>query len=352
MKKLLLVIALVLLPLSASAAVTFPVNGGSGNAGTLTGWLYGNSTSPYTASTTPYFSTFFSAGLGSCFSGNSALTWSAGLFGCHTISSGGGSGTVGTSTVPTIGQLAYWTSNGSPSLLGSTATGTVSAGTGISVSAGQSVIGSGLVITNTGVTSVATDSTLTGGTITTTGTLGLNLSNANTWIGGQTFTNATATTLAITKPAVAGCSGSNALQTASNGNVVCGPVSGGAAGISIILTDATSTSLTSYATTTKMTIGQKLMIWSHGIVIGNNSLGLYVKPVGSATSTALDKTQEQGVGDENTDVSLQGIYTAAGTANVEIYVGDLTANKSYSTAYCANYVIKGGCAIMYQLLSQ
>lgn len=38
------------------------------------------------------------------------------------------------------------------------------------------------------VTSVATDSTLTGGTITTTGTLGINLSNPNTWVGIQSFT--------------------------------------------------------------------------------------------------------------------------------------------------------------------
>ncbi len=125
-----------------------------------------------------------------------------------------------------------------------------------------------------------------------------------------------------------------------------------ASGVTTILTDATSTSLTSYATTTKMTIGQKMMIWSHGVVIGNQSIGLYVKPVGSATSTALDKANEQGVGDENTDASVQGVYTAGSTANVEIYVGDLTANKNYYTAYCASYVIKGGCSIMYQILSQ
>lgn len=37
------------------------------------------------------------------------------------------------------------------------------------------------------VTSVATDATLTGGPITTTGTLGINLSNANTWAALQTF---------------------------------------------------------------------------------------------------------------------------------------------------------------------
>lgn len=40
-------------------------------------------------------------------------------------SSASGSGTVSTSTVPTVGQLAYWTSKGYPSLLGSVATSTL-----------------------------------------------------------------------------------------------------------------------------------------------------------------------------------------------------------------------------------
>jgi hypothetical protein len=39
------------------------------------------------------------------------------------------------------------------------------------------------------VTSVATDSTLTGGTITSTGTLGLNIANSNTWTATQNFQN-------------------------------------------------------------------------------------------------------------------------------------------------------------------
>lgn len=57
---------------------------------------------------------------------------------------------------------------------------------------GTSITVSGGVISAPGggsgsVTSVATDATLTGGPITTTGTLGINLSNANTWIGNQSF---------------------------------------------------------------------------------------------------------------------------------------------------------------------
>lgn len=84
------------------------------------------------------------------------------IFGASPVTltgSGSGSsnpGTVSTSTIPTIGQVAYWTTSGAyPELLGSVATGTVSAGTGISVTAGRYVIGGGLTITNDGVTSIS-----------------------------------------------------------------------------------------------------------------------------------------------------------------------------------------------------
>src|SRR3990167_5469999 len=45
---------------------------------------------------------------------------------------GSGSGTVSTSTIPTVGNLAYWTSAAFPSLLGSVATTSITAGTGVS----------------------------------------------------------------------------------------------------------------------------------------------------------------------------------------------------------------------------
>lgn len=48
------------------------------------------------------------------------------------------------------------------------------------------------------VTSVATDGTLTGGPISTTGTLGINLANANNWTGLQTFTKASSTQFTTT----------------------------------------------------------------------------------------------------------------------------------------------------------
>lgn len=69
--------------------------------------------------------------------------------------SGGGTQLVATSTIPTVGHLAYWTSNGTPSRLGSVATSSASCGTGISCS-GFTVVGSvSPTITNTGVLSLA-----------------------------------------------------------------------------------------------------------------------------------------------------------------------------------------------------
>lgn len=122
----------------------------------------------------------------------------------------GGTGTVSTSSIPTVGQLAYWTSNGFPSLLGSVATGTVSAGSSaITVTAGRSVVGGALAIdcatagagqngclsstdwstfNNKGsgtVTNIATGLGLSGGAITTTGTISLASSSIFTGTQGQ-----------------------------------------------------------------------------------------------------------------------------------------------------------------------
>ena len=75
------------------------------------------------------------------------FTFTPNVSGTLTVA-GGGTG----QTTFTGGQLLY--GNGT-NALSSVATGTVSSGTGISVTAGQYVIGSGLTITNTGVTSLA-----------------------------------------------------------------------------------------------------------------------------------------------------------------------------------------------------
>ena len=145
-------------------------------------------------------------------------------------------GTVSTSSTPTIGNLSYWTSAGYPSLLGTVATTSLTATSPLSLSQPISVIGSSAsalsistagtwsgnagtatalaangtncssgsfplgidasgavesctVATTGTVTSIATTYPITGGTITTSGTLGIafGTTTANTWSDTQTF---------------------------------------------------------------------------------------------------------------------------------------------------------------------
>jgi hypothetical protein len=74
------------------------------------------------------------------------LTFSSGVLSATAGGSGGGTGTVGTSSVPTVGHLSYWTNAGTPSLLGSVATGTLSGGTGLTVTGSRYVIGGSATI--------------------------------------------------------------------------------------------------------------------------------------------------------------------------------------------------------------
>lgn len=130
---------------------------------------------------------------------------------------GGGSGTVTAVSVATQNGLAG-TSDGNtatPTLtLSTTITGVLKGnGTSISSAVANTDYQSPITLTTTGtsgaatfsantlnipqytggsgtVTSIATDATLTGGPITTTGTLGINLAHANTWTGSQTVSAA------------------------------------------------------------------------------------------------------------------------------------------------------------------
>ena len=205
---------------SLSNAALLAQTTGQGGTGTTTpsGILYGSN-----SSTTPLRTVTVGTG----------LTFSGG-----TLSASAG-GTVSTSSVPTIGQLSYWTSAGYPSLLGTVATTSLTATSPLSLSNAISVIGgsaSALSISTAGtwsgnagtatalaangancssgsfplgvdasgavesctvattgtVTSIATTYPITGGTITTTGTLGIafGTTTANTWADTQTFTKA------------------------------------------------------------------------------------------------------------------------------------------------------------------
>lgn len=78
------------------------------------------------------------------------------------IGSGSGSSAfeIATTTDIAVPQVAYFTKTSGRTTLGSVATGTVSNGAGISVTAGRSVLGGALTITNTGVTALAATSPL------------------------------------------------------------------------------------------------------------------------------------------------------------------------------------------------
>lgn len=227
--------------LAIAAAYLVP-QGGTGLQYPLTGFkagsiLFGNGTSPLATSTGLQYSsaaqrltyTYGSTTAEStgtlCLTGDTCrTTWPSG--------SGGGSGTVSTSTNETAGFLSYWTSNSAtPALLGKVATGTVSGSTNIAVTAAQAIIGSGLTISLTGTVpygnggtgsttapvsqllyggatayqSVATSSLGATGPITFSGTAGAQ-------VGGTAGTYGCTTA----SSGVAGCLGSTAFDTFNN----------------------------------------------------------------------------------------------------------------------------------------
>lgn len=76
-----------------------------------------------------------------------SITLGGGLDGPSPITTSGTiTAQVSTSSVPTVSQLAYWTSNGTPSSIGSVATGTISGTNGITVTAGRAAVGGALAI--------------------------------------------------------------------------------------------------------------------------------------------------------------------------------------------------------------
>ncbi len=127
------------------------------------------------------------------------------------VSAGTGIGNVSTSTGETAGQLAYWTStNATPALLGTVATGTITCAGTATCGAGSFVIGNSLTITGSAGTSAS--STL--------------LSDTNTFSGPTKFTadvsitaNATSTDFFATLASTTNFYGSG-LNTCNSGNVL------------------------------------------------------------------------------------------------------------------------------------
>jgi hypothetical protein len=192
-----------------AAGHTFDTNLNLGAFNLLTtGTVYATSSMFVNASTTllstSYASStsYYGAGLTACNGATNALTWNGGTFGCNAIASASVVGTVSTSSIPTIGQLAYWNSAGYPSLLGSVATTSPTFGLGLTTTGTWTVLGSSPTLT------IATTSLFTGstgqlpyfsGTNTLTGTSTITI-NANGIVSIGTSTPLTLTREIISSP--------------------------------------------------------------------------------------------------------------------------------------------------------
>ena len=142
--------------------------------------------------------------------------------------SGGGSGNVSTSTGETAGQLAYWTStNATPALLGKVATGTLSTGTGLTVTSNRSVIGGSATISaDTGYIIPLSASTTNWNTFYNTPSNRITAGTALSWSGNTlNFTNPGYITGVAWGDITGTLSNQTDLQTALNGKIEVGTTS-------------------------------------------------------------------------------------------------------------------------------
>jgi hypothetical protein len=108
-----------------------------------------------------------------------------------------GNGGIGTSTSPSYGQILVGNAAGGYNLVATSSLGITGGGGG-----------SGTV------TSITAGAGLTGGTITTSGTIALDLTNPDAWTGLQTFRNASSTNLSVFATAYFGGSATSSFNTA------------------------------------------------------------------------------------------------------------------------------------------
>lgn len=338
------------------------------------------------ASGTASTSKFQADGLATCNSGSSALTWSGGTFGCNSISASGGAfpfsadtnygAVVYSTSTPTLWfKLGLYASSTSIfSAINTTyATSTFASSTALTATnlfATNATLGSatGLAITTSGVLSTiagttctnqllraftvsggtcatvgaadvslanltATDATLTfSGTYTgaTARTIGLNLSNVNTWTGGQTFGNATTTgTFTIPNGAsvITPLVGNWALDT--DAGQIRWNDSRGTVNVS-----ATSTKSFNIASTTLDALGKRFNTATSTFLVLNDPrpltmLGFYC--MASTTGTALVRFGDPS-GNYTTEASCStGAYTLTTTNNTWTSFEGMTIQAS-STA--------------------
>lgn len=287
---------------------------------------------------------------------------------CRTTWPGAGStiGTVSTSTAPIVGNLAYWTSDAYPSLLGTVATTTLTGTAPLVFSNPISVIGgSASVLTCTAasgsvagclsaadwttfnnkgsgtVTSIATTWPITGGTITTTGTLGFGglststaavvgnipyFSGVNTFANVATSTIGAGTGLSFSGTSgyqIGGTNGTFSVNTSQNIATLSNLTSNGfvktGGGVGTLSVD-TST----YLTTVDISANTNLAV-SAPIVLTNDTLSLgnvvQYPAFTYATSSAWTGT---------TTIPLAPAYVAETWNGVKCFTDAGTLNVSFS----------------------
>lgn len=187
------------------------------------------------------------------------------------------------------------------------------------------------------VTSVATNNTLTGGTITTSGTLGLNLSNSNWWTARQNFTQASTSMLTATSSvwltSLATPAGTF-LAVDPNGLIIATTTTGvtSVTGTWPIISSGGNTPVISWgglSTTTNLTAGQLV----------------YATGVGSITSVATTSgtcgsgvscTAVPYVGSTNPSFSLDQTFGAVWTAASTTFTQHLSLNTASTSLFTSN----------------
>ena len=213
----------------------------------------------------------------------------------------------------------------------------------LGMGASTPVVNTVFVGTGTGSSSYSTYATTTS-LLTTYATTTNLLATGSTTLQNFTAQNSTTTSATTTNLYASGSATTTTIRanTGTIGSLTVGTCTGCTSGTSnIALFEATTTSNSSFATTTNLTIGDDVMIWAQCVAIVSSdypAIALYVKPSGTATSSALGiaRTGLAATASDTMHLSVFGLYTALATGSHEIYIGSNDANKTYRTQCTAN----------------
>lgn len=282
---------------SETAAVTANLNMGNANIWTALQTFTNASTTGYHSFGTASSTNWTGGGLTDCDADNQTVSYDATTqkFGCGDDDTGGGGSSayeIATTSDIAASQVAYFTQTGGRTTLGSVATGTVSAGTGISLDNTRYVLGGSLQITNSGVTSnVAGD--------------GISVSGAT---GAVTISN----------------SGKYNISTSSLGISQLVYVSG-----------TSPTSLTSVATGTVSSANTALSVTANRYVVG----GALTLTVSTTTTNMFTGTPGQVLA--YTGTGWTGVATTTFGTGLTFSGGNVTVNTSQNIATLSNLTGNG-----------